>query len=117
MEHVGKWFVKYGYPVASDEAPSLPENPLSHPITGMNTLTHFDAQGQPHMVDVPTKATTHRIAVAGGRIDMHAATLAIIESHFAHRRAGGDILRAAPRTRTRDFLGYAIGRSPCHSLE
>ena len=45
----------------------------------MNPLTHFDAQGQAHMVDVAAKPHTHRIAVAGGRIEMQAATLAIIE--------------------------------------
>ena len=58
----------------------------------MNTLTHFDAQGQAHMVDVATKASTHRIAVAGGRIDMHAATLAIIETGTAKK---GDVLGIA----------------------
>jgi hypothetical protein len=35
-----------------------------------NGLTHFDAQGQAHMVDVAAKASTHRIAVAQGRITM-----------------------------------------------
>jgi cyclic pyranopterin phosphate synthase len=35
-------------------------------------LTHFDAQGQAHMVDVAEKAATHRIARATGRI-LHAA--------------------------------------------
>ena len=58
----------------------------------MNTLTHFDAHGQAHMVDVAAKANTHRIAVAGGRIDMHAATLAIIESGTAKK---GDVLGIA----------------------
>ena len=28
-------------------------------------LTHFDAQGQAHMVDVGAKASTHRVARAG----------------------------------------------------
>jgi cyclic pyranopterin monophosphate synthase len=92
MQHAGKWFVKYGYPVASDQAPCLPENHLSHPLTAMNTLTHFDAQGQAHMVDVAAKASTHRTAIAGGRIDMHAATLAIIESGTAKK---GDVLGIA----------------------
>ena len=41
-------------------------------------LTHFDAQGQAHMVDVGAKASTHRIAVATGRIRMQPATLARI---------------------------------------
>ncbi|MEO8546067.1 MAG: cyclic pyranopterin monophosphate synthase MoaC, partial [Burkholderiaceae bacterium] len=58
----------------------------------MNTLTHFDAQGQAHMVDVAAKPSTHRTAIAGGRIDMHAATLAIIESGTAKK---GDVLGIA----------------------
>ena len=29
-------------------------------------LTHFDAQGQAHMVDVSAKAETHRVARAEG---------------------------------------------------
>ena len=36
----------------------------------MSSLTHFDAQGQAHMVDVAAKPATHRIAVAEGRITM-----------------------------------------------
>jgi molybdenum cofactor biosynthesis enzyme len=60
----------------------------------MTTLTHFDAQGQAHMVDVAAKAHTHRVATAEGRIEMLATTLALIESgnakkgdvHCAHRR-------------------------------
>ena len=58
----------------------------------MNTLTHFDAQGQAHMVDVAGKAATHRIAVAQGRIEMLAATLALIESGTARK---GDVLGVA----------------------
>ena len=56
------------------------------------TLTHFDAQGQAHMVDVATKASTHRRATAGGRIDMLATTLAIIEAGTAKK---GDVLGIA----------------------
>ena len=58
----------------------------------MNTLTHFDAQGQAHMVDVAAKASTHRIGVACGRIEMRDATLAIIESGSAKK---GDVLGIA----------------------
>ena len=58
----------------------------------MNSLTHFDAQGQAHMVDVAAKASTHRIAVAGGRIEMRASTLAIIEAGTASK---GDVLGIA----------------------
>ena len=55
-------------------------------------LTHFDAQGQAHMVDVGAKANTHRTAVATGRIRMQAATLALIESGTAKK---GDVLGIA----------------------
>jgi cyclic pyranopterin phosphate synthase len=55
-------------------------------------LTHFDAQGQAHMVDVAAKDVTHRIAVAAGRISMQAATLALITSGSAKK---GDVLGIA----------------------
>ena len=58
----------------------------------MTLLTHFDAQGQAHMVDVAGKASTHRIAVAGGRIEMLPATLTIIEAGTAKK---GDVLGIA----------------------
>ena len=58
----------------------------------MSSLTHFDAQGQAHMVDVAAKASTHRIGVAGGRIEMLPATLALIESGSAKK---GDVLGIA----------------------
>lgn len=57
-----------------------------------NPLTHFDAHGQAHMVDVGAKPATHRIAVATGRITMQPATLAIIESGTAKK---GDVLGVA----------------------
>jgi cyclic pyranopterin phosphate synthase len=41
----------------------------------MNDLTHFNAQGDAHMVDVGDKAVTQRIAIAEGTIDMQASTL------------------------------------------
>jgi cyclic pyranopterin monophosphate synthase len=50
-----------------------------------NGLTHFDAQGQAHMVDVAAKAATHRIAVAQGRITMLPATFALIEAGTAKK--------------------------------
>ena len=61
-------------------------------MTTTSALTHFDAQGQAHMVDVASKATTHRIAVAQGRIIMHPATLAIILQGTAKK---GDVLGIA----------------------
>ena len=58
----------------------------------MSSLTHFDAQGQAHMVDVAAKASTHRIAVAGGHIEMRPETLAIIQAGTAKK---GDVLGIA----------------------
>lgn len=55
-------------------------------------LTHFDAQGQAHMVDVAAKPATHRIAIAEGRIEMLPATLALIASGSAKK---GDVLGIA----------------------
>ena len=57
-----------------------------------SVLTHFDAQGQAHMVDVGAKPDTRRVAVAGGRILMQAETLALIESGSARK---GDVLGIA----------------------
>ena len=57
-----------------------------------DALTHFDAQGQAHMVDVGAKTSTRRIAVATGRIEMLPATLALILSGSAKK---GDVLGIA----------------------
>ena len=58
----------------------------------MSALTHFDAQGQAHMVDVGAKPPTHRIAIATGRIEMLPDTLALIEAGTAKK---GDVLGIA----------------------
>ncbi len=58
----------------------------------MTSLTHFDAQGQAHMVDVGAKPASHRVAVASGRIDMLPATLALIDSGTSKK---GDVLGIA----------------------
>jgi len=55
-------------------------------------LTHFDAQGQAHMVDVAGKAQTHRVARATGCIRMQPATLALIQQGDAKK---GDVLGVA----------------------
>ena len=55
-------------------------------------LTHFDAQGQAHMVDVAAKAATHRVAVARGRIRMQPQTLEAIVQGSARK---GDVLGVA----------------------
>jgi cyclic pyranopterin phosphate synthase len=61
-------------------------------MTTTSPLTHFDAQGQAHMVDVAGKAATHRVAIAQGRITMNPATLALISAGTAKK---GDVLGVA----------------------
>ncbi|MBA3825423.1 MAG: cyclic pyranopterin monophosphate synthase MoaC [Ktedonobacterales bacterium] len=56
------------------------------------TLTHVDAAGQAHMVDVGGKATTTRVAVASGGITMSPTTLAALRDHTL---AKGDALAVA----------------------
>lgn len=58
----------------------------------MSDLTHFNAQGQAHMVDVGDKPATRRKAVASGRITMLPATLALVQSGTAKK---GDVLGIA----------------------
>ena len=58
----------------------------------ISLLTHFDAHGQAHMVDVAAKPATHRVAVAQGRIVMNAATFALIVEGNAKK---GDVLGVA----------------------
>ncbi len=58
----------------------------------MTHLTHFDAQGQAHMVDVADKAHTKRIGVAHGVIRMLPATFVLVQSGTAKK---GDVLGIA----------------------
>lgn len=55
-------------------------------------LTHFDSQGQAHMVDVAAKAETHRVARATGHIRMQPATFELIASGQAKK---GDVIGIA----------------------
>jgi cyclic pyranopterin phosphate synthase len=66
---------------------------MSNSMSTQNSpLTHFDSQGQAHMVDVGSKASTHRVAVATGRIQMLASTLALIQAGTVKK---GDVLGIA----------------------
>jgi cyclic pyranopterin phosphate synthase len=58
----------------------------------MNPLSHFNQAGEAHMVDVGNKAITQRIAIAEGRIQMLASTLALILAGEAKK---GDVLGVA----------------------
>ena len=55
-------------------------------------LTHFDAEGQAHMVDVGAKNETRRVAVATGAISMLPATFAMVREGTAKK---GDVLGIA----------------------
>ncbi len=55
------------------------------------SLTHFDAQGQAHMVDVSDKPDTAREAVAEGVVIMAPATLALAQGGAAK----GDVMGVA----------------------
>ena len=55
-------------------------------------LTHFDAQGQAHMVDVAAKDVTHRVARASGVIRMLPATFELIAQGQAKK---GDVIGVA----------------------
>jgi cyclic pyranopterin monophosphate synthase len=56
------------------------------------SLTHFDAEGKAHMVDVGGKSATHRVAVAAGAITMRPETLALVRDGNAKK---GDVLGVA----------------------
>ena len=58
----------------------------------MNKLSHLDAQGNAHMVDVSGKHVTSRSATARGRVYMLPATLTIILEGSAKK---GDVLATA----------------------
>jgi cyclic pyranopterin monophosphate synthase len=58
----------------------------------MAGLTHFDAAGQAHMVDVSDKAATARTAVAEGAVVMRPETLELVS---AGRASKGDVLAVA----------------------
>jgi cyclic pyranopterin phosphate synthase len=104
------------------------EKPRGAPAATPGDLTHFDARGQAHMVDVAGKNITHRIAVARGRIAMKPETLALIRSGDAKK---GDVLGIAriaaimgakrtsdliplchPVTLTRVTVEFALSDSP-----
>jgi cyclic pyranopterin phosphate synthase len=58
----------------------------------MSKLTHFNTEGDAHMVDVGNKADTRRIAVAEGTIRMQPETLRLILDG-GHKK--GDVLGVA----------------------
>jgi len=75
----------YSHPMPTSEK-NLPSKPIA------SDLSHFDAAGQAHMVDVGAKADTQRTAIARGLIRMQPATLKIITEGTAKK---GDVLGIA----------------------
>lgn len=73
-----------------DPAKTFPDPTQRGSMT--DTLTHFDAQGQAHMVDVSAKSETRRVARAEGCIVMQPATLARI---LAGDNKKGDVIGIA----------------------
>ena len=65
---------------------------MKPPAESSAALTHFDASGHAHMVDVADKAATHRVAVARGRIRMLPATLQRIVDGTSKK---GDVIGVA----------------------
>ena len=58
----------------------------------MAGLSHFDAKGDAHMVDVSEKAVTARVAVARGQVSMAPETFRLISEGRAKK---GDVLSVA----------------------
>lgn len=61
-------------------------------MTRAPALSHLNAAGEAHMVDVGDKAITARVAIATGQVVMAPATLAIVMTGNAKK---GDVLGAA----------------------
>jgi len=61
-------------------------------ISLMSELTHFNAAGEAHMVDVGDKPITRRTAVAEGRIVMESETLRLVRAGTSKK---GDVLGVA----------------------
>lgn len=76
--------------MTSDQVAPRPDAP-NHAESAAE-LTHLDATGNAHMVDVADKAPTRRRAVARARVDMLAATAELIADG---RAAKGDVLAVA----------------------
>ncbi len=83
------------------------------------TLTHLDADGSAHMVDVGAKAVTQRQATATGRITLSDDALAAgalaptIDARDAAVRARASVARARPGRATRvdeDFVMVSSSR-------
>ena len=78
----------------SEQSATTPADAAAEPARDArrDELTHVDAKGEVHMVDVSDKAETHRIAIAEGTILMHPETQAMV---LQDRAKKGDVLACA----------------------
>ena len=90
MTAAGFCHVSHPVPDTSSDSP-CPDTP-ARPDAQAGVLTHFDASGQAHMVDVAAKPATHRVARATGSIHMEPATLALVALGQAKK---GDVIGVA----------------------
>lgn len=77
------------------------------------SLTHFDAKGQAHMVDVVAKPATERTAVAEALVVMRPETLALVQEGTAKKGDVAGVARLAgimAAKRTSDLIPL------CHPL-
>ena len=79
----------------------------------MPPLTHFDAAGQAHMVDVGAKPETRRSATACGRIYMQAEAFALLQQGHSRK---GDILGIARIAAIQGTKHTALLIPLCHPL-
>jgi cyclic pyranopterin monophosphate synthase len=80
-------------------------------VVSEQPLTHLDAQGNARMVDVGDKDSTHRIAVAQGRITMAASTADLIRAG-GHKK--GDVIAIAriAGSHVCTYYGHLQGAGP-----
>jgi cyclic pyranopterin monophosphate synthase len=79
----------------------------------MNELTHLNAKGEAHMVDVADKQVTHREARASAQVFMHPNTLALI---INGKQSKGDVLAVARIAGIQAAKKTAELIPLCHSL-
>ncbi len=83
------------------------------PPAGPAGLTHLDADGNPHMVDVGAKPDTDRVAVAQGEVHLSAAAAAAVE---AGTTAKGNVLQIARLAGIQGAKHTALLIPLCHPL-
>lgn len=86
---------------------------MSTPPSGPAGLTHLDADGNPHMVDVGGKRDTERVAVAEGCVHLSAAAA---EAVARGETAKGNVLQIARLAGIQGAKHTALLIPLCHPL-